>query len=94
MFEEDREAWDSISIVVHGTNATWTFEGRQIQTTQSLQRTNDGILGLIMEQATASFRHITVTQLPRPVIPLVQLPRPTTSTSTRSPAWPSRCRRS
>ncbi|WP_162641176.1 glycerophosphodiester phosphodiesterase family protein [Streptosporangium sp. 'caverna'] len=62
-----------VSIEVHGTNATWTFEGRQIQTTQSLQRTGNGVLGLIMDQATASFRRITVTQLPpRPVIPLVE----------------------
>jgi glycerophosphoryl diester phosphodiesterase len=62
-----------VSIEVHGTNATWTSEGQQIQTTQSLQRTQDGVLGLIMDQATASFRHLTVTQLPpRPTIPLVE----------------------
>ncbi|WP_051266759.1 glycerophosphodiester phosphodiesterase [Nakamurella lactea] len=66
-----------LAVEVHGTSATLTFDGQQIMTTKSLQRTADGVFGLIMNRATASFHRITVTELPAPpIVPIVQPGQP------------------
>jgi glycerophosphoryl diester phosphodiesterase len=59
-----------VAIEVHGTSATWFFNGTKVQTTSTLFRTEDGGLGLVANGGKIQFDDITVTPLPAPSLVL------------------------
>lgn len=52
-----------IAAEVHGSRATWIFDGEEIMTTTALQRSDDGGLGLLVNGATVTFDDLVVTEL-------------------------------
>ncbi|WDZ84746.1 glycerophosphodiester phosphodiesterase family protein [Micromonospora cathayae] len=52
-----------VSIEVHGNQARWFLDGRQLMRTSSLQRSTDGGQALVVNGATVSFDDVTVTEL-------------------------------
>ncbi|WP_022927481.1 glycerophosphodiester phosphodiesterase family protein [Patulibacter americanus] len=59
-----------VAIEVHGTSATWFFNGAKVQTTNTLFRSEDGGLGLVANGAKVQFDDITVTPLAAPSLVL------------------------
>jgi glycerophosphoryl diester phosphodiesterase len=59
-----------VAIEVHGTTATWFFDGTEVQSTKTLFRTDDGGLGLVANGAKVQFDDITVTPLQAPSLVL------------------------
>ncbi|MGX6447587.1 glycerophosphodiester phosphodiesterase family protein, partial [Patulibacter sp. S7RM1-6] len=59
-----------VAIEVHGNEATWFFDGTETQRTKTLERSADGVLGLVLTDATVSYDDVTVTKLPRPSLVL------------------------
>ncbi|WP_246851903.1 glycerophosphodiester phosphodiesterase family protein [Patulibacter sp. SYSU D01012] len=59
-----------VAIEVHGNEATWFFDGKETQRTKTLQRSDDGGLGLVLTDATVSYDDIRVTRLARPSLVL------------------------
>jgi glycerophosphoryl diester phosphodiesterase len=59
-----------VAIEVHGTSATWFFNGTKVQTTNTLFRSEDGGLGLVANGAKVQFDDITVTPLAAPSLVL------------------------
>nr|WP_269204656.1 glycerophosphodiester phosphodiesterase family protein [Motilibacter deserti] len=58
-----------VAVEVHGSRATWVFNGTKVMTTSALQRSAAGVLGLVVNGAQASYDDIVVTRLdPEPVI--------------------------
>lgn len=53
-----------VAIEVHGTSATWTFDGKQVLTTNNLTRTETGGVGLVVNGSTVQFDDIAITPLP------------------------------
>jgi glycerophosphoryl diester phosphodiesterase len=51
-----------VAIEVQGTSATWYFDGQLVLRGQ-IARTEDGVLGLVADNATVSFDDIVVTEL-------------------------------
>ncbi|BCL13321.1 glycerophosphodiester phosphodiesterase [Micromonospora sagamiensis] len=52
-----------LAIEVHGNQARWFLDGRQLMRTSSLQRSTDGGQALVVNGATVSFDDVTVTEL-------------------------------
>ncbi|OZV84386.1 glycerophosphodiester phosphodiesterase [Micromonospora echinospora] len=52
-----------VAIEVHGNQARWFLDGRQLMRTSSLQRSTDGGQALVVNGATVSFDDVTVTEL-------------------------------
>ncbi|WP_336920927.1 glycerophosphodiester phosphodiesterase family protein [Aquipuribacter sp. SD81] len=57
-----------VAVDVQGTAARWSFDGQQVLTTRSLRRSADGVLGLVVNGARASFDDVRVTELPEPTL--------------------------
>lgn len=57
-----------MSVEVHGSNATWTFDGEPVLTTNRLPRTDTGVLGIVADGARISVDDVRVTELPPPPI--------------------------
>ncbi|NIJ10920.1 glycerophosphoryl diester phosphodiesterase [Saccharomonospora amisosensis] len=53
-----------MSVEVHGSNATWTFDGEPVLTTNRLPRTDTGVLGIVADGARISVDDVRVTELP------------------------------
>ncbi|MEH1013395.1 glycerophosphodiester phosphodiesterase family protein [Micromonospora sp. CPCC 206060] len=53
-----------VAIEVHGNQARWFFDGRQLLRTTSLARSADGGQALIVNGSTVSFDDVRVTELP------------------------------
>ncbi|PXY20934.1 glycerophosphodiester phosphodiesterase family protein [Prauserella muralis] len=57
-----------MSVEVHGTKATWSFDGQTVLATTQLPRSADGVLGFIADGARISVDDVRVTELePLPV---------------------------
>lgn len=52
-----------IAVEVHGSRATWIFDGQEVMRTSALQRSEGGVLGLIVNGSTVSFDDLVVTEL-------------------------------
>ncbi|MFF5988209.1 glycerophosphodiester phosphodiesterase [Prauserella flavalba] len=57
-----------VAIEVHGSRATWSFDGQTVLTSTQVRRSTDGVLGLIADGARISVDDVKVTELePLPV---------------------------
>ncbi|MGI6876266.1 glycerophosphodiester phosphodiesterase [Amycolatopsis sp. 3B14] len=57
-----------VAIEVHGSRATWSFDGQTVLTTTKLRRSTSGVFGFIADGAKISVDDVVVTQLePLPV---------------------------
>ncbi|HTE58900.1 MAG TPA: glycerophosphodiester phosphodiesterase family protein [Solirubrobacteraceae bacterium] len=52
-----------VAIEVRGSSGTWSFDGRQLMTTRSIERSADGALGFVVNGAKVSFDDVVVTKL-------------------------------
>ncbi|MFJ4467058.1 glycerophosphodiester phosphodiesterase [Streptomyces sp. NPDC089424] len=53
-----------IAAEVHGAQAVWYFDGREVMRTSKVARTADGVQGLLVNGAAASYDDLKVTELP------------------------------
>jgi glycerophosphoryl diester phosphodiesterase len=53
-----------VAIEVHGSSGTWSFDGKRLMTTKSIERSTDGVLGFLVDGAKVSFDDVVVTKLP------------------------------
>ncbi|WP_432044189.1 glycerophosphodiester phosphodiesterase [Streptomyces cadmiisoli] len=53
-----------IAAEVHGTKAVWYFDGKEVMRTSKVARSADGIQGLLVNGASASYDDLKVTELP------------------------------
>ncbi|WP_327111223.1 glycerophosphodiester phosphodiesterase family protein [Streptomyces sp. NBC_01341] len=53
-----------IAAEVHGTKAVWYFDGKEIMRTAKVARSADGVQGLLVNGASASYDDLKVTELP------------------------------
>ncbi|WP_198664260.1 glycerophosphodiester phosphodiesterase [Jiangella endophytica] len=52
-----------IAVEVRGSRARWIFDGQEVMRTSALQRSDAGVLGLIVNGSTVSFDDVVVTEL-------------------------------
>lgn len=52
-----------VAVEVRGSRATWIFDGREVMRTSALQRSETGVLALIVNGSTVSFDDVVVTEL-------------------------------
>ncbi|WP_203434036.1 glycerophosphodiester phosphodiesterase [Jiangella asiatica] len=52
-----------IAVEVHGSRARWIFDGQEVMSTSALQRSEAGVLGLVVNGATVSFDDVVVSEL-------------------------------
>ncbi|RIQ13254.1 glycerophosphodiester phosphodiesterase [Jiangella rhizosphaerae] len=52
-----------VAVEVRGSRATWIFDGHEVMSTSALQRSEAGVLGLIVNGGTVSFDDVVVTEL-------------------------------
>ncbi|MGK5740205.1 glycerophosphodiester phosphodiesterase family protein [Micromonospora sp. URMC 103] len=53
-----------VAVEVHGSQARWIFDGREMMRTTSLQRSANGVQALFVNGATISYDDVVVTELP------------------------------
>ncbi|MDX3236877.1 glycerophosphodiester phosphodiesterase family protein [Streptomyces sp. ME03-5709C] len=53
-----------IAAEVHGANAVWYFDGREVMRTNRVARSAKGVQGLVINNASASYDDLKVTELP------------------------------
>ncbi|WP_086866441.1 glycerophosphodiester phosphodiesterase [Streptomyces viridochromogenes] len=53
-----------IAAEVHGTKAVWYFDGKEVMRTSNVARSADGVQGLLVNGASASYDDLKVTELP------------------------------
>ncbi|TDC46898.1 glycerophosphodiester phosphodiesterase [Jiangella ureilytica] len=52
-----------VAVEVRGSRATWIFDGQEVMRTSALQRSEQGVLGLLANGGTVSFDDVVVTEL-------------------------------
>ena len=53
-----------VAVEVHGNQARWIFDGREMMRTSSLQRSANGVQALFVNGGTVSYDDVVVTELP------------------------------
>ncbi|MBM0230776.1 glycerophosphodiester phosphodiesterase [Micromonospora sp. STR1_7] len=53
-----------VAVEVHGNQARWIFDGREVMRTSSLQRSANGVQALFVNGSTVSYDDVVVTELP------------------------------